>query len=52
MNITELIEQLRKVLKENDINLNDFNISDDEDLIMFALIYLNNNIEDAFFPEI
>jgi hypothetical protein len=47
MNISELITQLRKQIEDAGINLNDLNVSDDEDLIMFALTYLINNIEDA-----
>jgi hypothetical protein len=49
MSITELLTQLYKELEERGTDLNDFGINDDEDMLMFALRYLENNLEDAFF---
>lgn len=44
----ELIKKIRELVKENNIDLLDFYIHDDEDLILFSLRYLISNFDHAF----
>jgi hypothetical protein len=51
MTITEAIIMLREKIKEEGIDLNELNISDDEDLIVYALNFLKDNVDSAFWEE-
>ena len=50
MTISEAINDLHEELKIENVKLSDFDIFDDEDLIMFALRYLMANLDHAFEP--
>lgn len=53
MTVTDALKSLRKNLrvieKDCEKSLEEIGIYDDEDLIIFALNYLNSNVDDVFY---
>lgn len=48
MTITDTLDQLQEVAEKSGIDFEDFGLSDDEDIIIFALHFLQANLNDAF----
>ena len=51
MTVTELLSQIYNEAERKGIDLRKFGIYDDEDLIIRALTFLSNDLEDIFYED-